>query len=69
MMTVEFATRSDCTLDLTMSYGRFAGMRLTQAINEKEQVLNRKLSRMEILEMYREIDAELSRTLLTRQSK
>jgi hypothetical protein len=68
-MTIEFSTRSDCTLDLTMSYGRFAGIRLTKAINEREQELDRRLSRDEVLDMYHEIDQELSRTLLTRQGK
>jgi len=39
-MTIEFSTRSDCLLDLTLSYGRFACIRLAKAINEREQVLN-----------------------------
>jgi hypothetical protein len=67
-MTFE-STKSDCSLDLNLSYGRFASLRLYKAINEKKQSLNRKLKREEILEMYREIDADLCRTVMTRQGK
>jgi hypothetical protein len=63
------STKSDCLLDLTMSYGRFASTRLAKVINEREEVLGRKLERNEILDAHREIDEQLSQTLLTRQSK
>ena len=67
-MTME-TTKSDCSLDLNMSYGRFASNRLSEAINEKEQSLNRRLTREEILEEYRRIDEELCQKVMTRQGK
>jgi hypothetical protein len=69
MMTIEFSTKADCMLDLTMSYGRYAANKLSQAIDEKEQLLGRKLERNEILDAYREIDEQLCRTVMTRQGK
>lgn len=68
-MTIEFATRANCLLDLNMSYGRYASHRLSKTLNEKEQALNRKLTREEILEIYREIDESLCRTVMTRTGK
>ena len=62
-------TRNDCLLDLNITYGRFASIRLSQVINDREQELDRKLSREEILRAYREIDEQLCRALMTRQGK
>jgi len=67
-MTMD-TTKSDCLLDLTLNYGRYAGNRFSKACNEHEEALGRKLLREEILEEYRKIDEELCRKLLTRQGK
>jgi hypothetical protein len=69
IMTIEYSTRADCMLDLALSYGRYASRILSKRLNEKEEILNRKLSREEVLCEYRAIDEELCRTCLTRQSK
>jgi hypothetical protein len=69
MMIQYDTTRNDCLLDLTMSYGRYAANKLSQAVNEREEALGRKLSRDEVLRAYREIDEQLCRTLMTRQGK
>ena len=68
-MTLDYSTRADCLLDLTMSYGRFASNRLSNALNDRKQVLGRKLQREEILAEYREIDAELCQKVMTRAGK
>lgn len=67
-MTMD-TTKSDCLLDLTLNYGRYAGNRFSKACNEHEEALGRKLLREEILEKYRKIDEELCQKLLTRQGK
>jgi hypothetical protein len=66
-MTMIDTTKSDCLIDLDVSYGRYGSQRLSQAITEKEQYLGRRMTRDEILAEYREIDAELCRICLTRQ--
>jgi hypothetical protein len=63
------STKSDCLIDLTMSYGRHASQRLSYALNEKEQSFGRKLHREEILEEYRRIDEELCQKVMTRAGK
>jgi len=68
-MTLDYSTRADCLLDLTVSYGRFASSRLSKSLNEKEQSLDRKLTREEILEEYRRIDEELCQKVMTRAGK
>ena len=68
MIVIE-TTKSDCMLDLTINYGRYAGNRFSKACNEHEEALGRKLMREEILEEYREIDEELCRKLLARAGK
>jgi hypothetical protein len=68
-MTVIETTKSDCMLDLTLNYGRYAGNRFSNACNEREEALGRKLLREEILEIYREIDAELCQKVMTRAGK
>jgi hypothetical protein len=63
------STKSDCLIDLMVSYGRHASQRLSYALNEKEQSLGRKLHREEILEEYRRIDEELCQKVMTRAGK
>ena len=69
LMTQFDSTKNDCLVDLDVSYGRYGSQRLTKAINDKEQLLGRKLLRQEILAEYRAIDEELCRICLSRQSK
>jgi hypothetical protein len=60
-MNIDSDTKADCALDLMLNYGRYASNRLSKACNGREQSLNRKLQREEILELYREIKQELAR--------
>jgi hypothetical protein len=69
IMIIEYSTRTDCMLDLAMSYGRYASRILSKRLDEKEETLGRKLERQEILTEYRLIDEELCMKCLTRQSK
>ena len=62
-------TRNDCILDLNITYGKFASIRLSKIINEREQELDSKMTMEEILKEYRLINEELCRTCLTRLSK
>ena len=66
---LEFATRPCCTLDLEMSYGRFAAKKFTTMIVESENNIVLKLSREEILTVYREFDNDLCRPICTREEK
>jgi len=69
METVINTTKSDCLIDLTLSYGKFGGNRLLKAINEKEEILGRRLDRDEILREYRALDDELFPMLMSRRGK
>jgi hypothetical protein len=56
-------TEENCTLDLTLSYGRSVGRRFKRLIENKESVNGRKLKREEILDIYRKFDLELQKSL------
>ena len=64
-----YNTKSDCALDLMLTYGRFASIRLSKIINEKELLLGRRLFREEVLAIYHQIDEDLCQKILTRASK
>lgn len=69
METMIDTTKSDCLIDLTMSYGRFGGNRFLKAVNEREELLHRRLDRDEILRVYRETDNDLFPMLISRKGK
>ena len=62
-------TKSDCLIDLNMSYGEWGEKRLIENINEKEEALGRRLDRDEILREYRALDEELFPMLMSRRGK
>jgi hypothetical protein len=62
-------TKSDCLIDLTMSYGKFGGNKFLESVNEKEEALGRRLDREEILREYRALDDELFPMLMSRRGK
>jgi len=62
-------TKSDCIIDLTMSYGKLGKIRFLDAIAEREKLLGRRLNREEILKEYRALDDELFPMLITRRGK
>jgi hypothetical protein len=68
MITID-TTKSDCMIELDVSYGRYGSQRLSKAITEKEQYLGRRMTREEILHLYHEIDEQLCRTVMTRAGK
>jgi hypothetical protein len=69
MESLMIKTKSDCIIDLTMSYGKSEEIRFLDAIAEKEKSLGRRLSREEILKEYRALDDELFPMLITRRGK
>ena len=69
METLIDSTKSDCLIDLTMSYGKFGGNKFLETVNEKEASIGRRLDIDEILDAYRETDNELFPLLMTRKGK
>jgi len=69
METLIDSTKSDCLTDLTMSYGKHSANKFLKTINEKEEVLGRRLDREEILREYRALDDELFLMLMSRRGK
>jgi hypothetical protein len=63
------STKSDCMIDLNMSYGKYGSTRFLENINERESSLGRRLTREELLQEYRLLDTELFPMLMSRRLK
>jgi hypothetical protein len=68
MATVE-STKSDCMIDLNMSYGKYGSNRFLENVNEREESLGRRLNREELLREYQILDTELFPMLMSRRLK
>lgn len=69
METMIDTTKSDCLIDIMMTYGKWGSNKFLEVINEKEDALGRRLSRDEILREYRVLDDELFPMLMSRRGK
>lgn len=56
---IDFETRQNCIIELNSTYDRAVARRFSRLLDTQESTLGRKLSRLEILDLYQKFSDEM----------